>query len=226
MLSGPGVTGRSTAVSGRSEALVALGEWMHGVGQRRRVRLWLSGGLCRPFVLAPIPGVADRAELVKIALASAGQRTGLDGALAVWVEHRAATAGRVVVAVQAELREQLVATVASAGWRVASIQPWWSEVLRRSVANASAAPVALAVQDCDALTFIHGQARDIHAASTYTPVLDAGSARGIVTRACVSVGLDDAAVRRVLLSNPAQPVDAPDQAQGAWTPSPWIEVVS
>jgi hypothetical protein len=154
-------------------------------GGRLRIRLWLSGGLCRPFLVPVIGGVRNVAEALRIAEAMAENATGLQGPCKVWVEAGQPSASRVAVA--------LSATVLSAGLglstghrcRVVSVRPWWSEVLR-SAMRRNPRPTAISVQDCDSVTIFIGESGSFDVASTVAPVHDAESAQTAFVRAAVS----------------------------------------
>lgn len=162
------------------EALDALRIWQGGA-ERSKVRVWLSGGLCRPFVLPDVSGAKDLAELTAIARSIAATQTGLEGECEVWLDlpntllHRLWSAlgldsikplwrgqghSMVGVAVQSQILLALSATLsadidAADKTVIASIRPWWADALRH-VLKQGGKPKALAVQDCDALTILVG----------------------------------------------------------------------
>ena len=55
------------AVAGQHAGIEALGAWLSKGQPRRRLRVWLSGGLCRPFIVREVPGVSGEAEWQRVA---------------------------------------------------------------------------------------------------------------------------------------------------------------
>ena len=55
------------AVSGIDEALGALADRLKAQERKLRLRVWLSGGLCRPFLMPAVEGVKGSAELQRVA---------------------------------------------------------------------------------------------------------------------------------------------------------------
>jgi hypothetical protein len=173
-----------TEVDGFDAALGALSRWLNAVPVRRRLRVWLSGGLCRPFLLPAVQGVVSARETQTVAAALAPQHTGLPGPCAVFIEHALPLA----VAVQESRVRQIHDLVATAAGRhqLLSIRPWWAEVLRYALAREPAL-TALGVQDCDSMTLLMGRERGgFDSAATYSPVVDQRTAQSVLTRALLS----------------------------------------
>ena len=120
-------------VVGCEQALSVLAEQLQQMGGRRRVRVWLSGGLCRPFIQEQPAGKVTSAEVEKIALATAPQRTGLEAPCRVWIEHRSSKP-RIAVAAGESLLRSVQNSIVAAGFSVASMGPWWAEALRHVLA--------------------------------------------------------------------------------------------
>lgn len=218
---------QSQAVNGLAEALDALRTQMQDLGKRSRLRLWLSGGLCRPFILDALPGLVSRDEVHRVAAATAAQRTGLAAPCRLWIEPRPGMGDRVVVAMSEQVYGQLNDIFREAGHAALSVRPWWAELLPGAVAKTADAATCLAVRDCDSVTLLFGVGAEVALASTYAPVADDGSAKAIVARTLVSSGLADAQVRFVRLVNSPQREDGEAAAvAGAWAPDRWAEVVA
>jgi len=172
------------SVEGSDAVFGAFAGWLAEGGPRRRLRLWLSGGLCRPFIVPVVPGVSSEQEWQQVAAAMAPAQCGLQGACRVWLsapdKKRNA---RIAVAVQETLLQRLHETVDSAACkhRIASIRPWWSEVLQHALQREPTLQV-LAVQDCDALTVLAGAGEGFDSASTLTPVFDTETAEAALAR--------------------------------------------
>lgn len=160
---------------------------------RRRLRLWLSGGLCRPFILPAIEGVENDAEFRTVATALAPQHTGLAGPCAVLLERVVGHAPMVAVAVQEDqirsIRDRIDASSRSV--RLVSIRPWWAEVLRHGLVGEPTL-TALGVQDCDSLTVLIGKnVGRFDTAATYSPVMDQSTARTVLRRALFSADVTE-----------------------------------
>jgi len=169
---------RRQKVGGFDEALNALHEWQSQADQSK-VRIWLSGGLCRPFVLPDVSGVKDVSELKAIAQSIATSQTGLEGVCDIWLDlpntplHRLWSVlgldsikplwrlqGQAMIgaAIQSNTLSALHSALSGGGdvgkgATVVSIAPWWADALRHAVKH-SPKPKVLAIQDCDSLTVL------------------------------------------------------------------------
>jgi hypothetical protein len=176
-------------VAGEDAGFDVLGSALGSMPHARRLRVWLSGGLCRPFLLPSVAGVRDDQEVQRVATALAADATGLHGPLQVWVESAAASQARVAVAIEAAVLRRVNALCAGHRRRVVAIRPWWAEVQRAGLAGRDGL-AALSVQDCDSVTLLFGRDGDLESASTVTPVLDAETARTAFARATLSSSVD------------------------------------
>jgi len=195
-------------VEGFDAALKGLAEWLNAEAapKRRRLRLWLSGGLCRPFIVPAVHGVKDDAEVQAVASAMAPQLTGLVGPCTVFVERRAAAAPVMAVAVQEDRTQRIHDLMASSMRKpkLLSIRPWWAEVLRHSLLREPTL-AALGVQDCDSMTVLIGREPDgFDTATTYAPVIDEGTAQSVLMRALLSSDVADNSelVGRLVMDRP------------------------
>lgn len=222
-----GATGlQSQAVNGLAEAFEVLRTQLQGLGKRSRPRLWLSGGLCRPFILDALPGLASRDEVHRVAAATAAQRTGLQAPCRLWIEPRPVASDRVVVAMHARVYDQLHDSLRGAGHAALSVRPWWAELLRGAAAKTADAATSLAVRDCDSVTLLLGAGAEVTLAATYAPVADDSSAKAIVARTVVSSGLANGQVRFLRLVHSPQRADGGATAwAGGSAPDNWAEVV-
>lgn len=168
-----------------ADAVALLQTCLAKTSPRRRLRLWLSGGLCRPFLLPGVAGVRGSSEMRNIAAALAPRQTGLEGECVAWVDS-GNSPRRIAVAVQRRCLDELHQAVANAAarHRIISIRPWWA-ALHGAVVRRDEQTVVVAVQDCDSLTVLAGQA-GFTIANTVTPIVDREAA--------------DAALARMLLS--------------------------
>lgn len=153
-----------------------------------RLRVWLSGGLCRPFLLPDLAGISGEAEIARVASRLANERTGFPGACRVWLDAAKRGEPRVAIAVEEETIGRLESGLGSR-WRIVSIQPWWAEVLRVALLRKEA-PLALGVQDCDSLTILVGRNGGFESATTISPILDEASANAAFARARLSAKVE------------------------------------
>ncbi|MED5621560.1 hypothetical protein [Ideonella sp. BN130291] len=206
-------------VSGTEQGIERLAGWLGEAPARSRVKLWLSGGLCRPFVLPPVPGVRSKEELVQMATAMAPLHTGLDGGCTVWLENAALTASCVAVAVQSDVLAQWHGALAKIRPKpvTIAIRPWWNELLRAS-ADAAPVPTGLAVCDCDSLTVLLGAGAAIERVVNVFPVVDETAADAALARVLLSA---DAATSQVPTARLR--LDGVSSVQGAVALSPLLE---
>lgn len=200
-------------------ALEQLRVWCQERAVRTRLRVWLSGGLARPFVLPQVVGVKGTVEVRQIAHSLVEQSTGLAGECAVWVDAKLPIA----IAVQDATLELLTAACVDAPrpHKIVSIRPWWSGVLRW-VLNQDSRSAALAVQDCDSLTVLAGRDEGFEVATTLSPVTDTETADAALVRQVLATGIADSEWRMARL--------LPRRAQGGrrhdgLALSPWVEWV-
>jgi hypothetical protein len=176
-------------------ALSGFAQWLnvHGMPSRRRLRLWLSGGLCRPFIVPAVHGIVNDSEMQTVASAMAPQLTGLASPCVVFVERGVSAAPVVAVAVQEDRIKKIRDLVVSSARKptLISIRPWWAEVLRHSLVGEPTL-AALGVQDCDSMTVLIGRKSAMfETATTYVPVTDQGTAQSVLTRALLSSDVAD-----------------------------------
>jgi hypothetical protein len=185
----------------------ALSAWL-ATAEPQRLNVWLSAGLCRPMLMAPVDGLKTHAEWLRVAEAMVSAQTGLSEPCEVWVERRSDSAGRrmaaaVPKAFLAQLQHAVAHTKTRA--RISRIAPWWSEPLRAS-ADTPGAPEALAVRDCDSLTLLAGRDREIESVALYTPMREEAVAQSTLSRALmnIDVALGAELVARLVVSGPAR----------------------
>ena len=159
--------------------------------------MWLSGGLCQPFLLPALPGVHGAAETLRVATKLASERTGLGSECRVWLDAPRLGEARVAVAV-AQATLDRVKQGLGTRWRIESIQPWWAEVLQLALSR-KVRPVAVGVQDCDSLTVLIGREGGFSVATTISPLLDEAAADSAFTRTLMSANVDPDEVLRARL---------------------------
>jgi len=209
-----------TSVEGFDAAWSGLAEWLNAEAapMRRRLRLWLSGGLCRPFIVPAVQGVANDAEIQAVASAMAPQLTGLVGPCTVFVERRAPKASVIATAAQEGYIQKIHDLMASSARKpkLLSIRPWWAEVLRHSLLREPTL-AALGVQDCDSMTVLVGRKPGgFDGATTYAPVVDQCTAQSVLMRALLSsdVASNSELVGRLVMDRPHEDVGLEGLALG------------
>ncbi len=133
--------------------LNALGQAL-AESKPRRLRLWLSGALARPFMLEPVPGLRDRQEALRLAQAQTADATGLAGACVVWMDAWKPDQPCLAVAVEQHLIDAAQAMAAEACVRLTGIAPGWNAALYQRIGAKGDLPKLLAVEDADALTVL------------------------------------------------------------------------
>lgn len=163
-----------------------------GIRRRGNLRLWLSGGLARPFLMQPIDGVKLWTDAIKIAPSLAPEATGLGEPCTVWLDAWNDRQASLAVAVPTSLLERIERLASESGrYRVKGVRPWWSWVMSQHASHADTSPAMLAVRDSDAMSLL-GWADSEDApkvANCYWPLPDDDQATSLVRRAAMSAGL-------------------------------------
>lgn len=192
------------AVKDVTQGLETAKAWLLAPQARGGVRLWLSGALCRPFVLAPVAGLKHSREALEVARSQVAAATGLaEGPWEVWVDRFLPGAAIVGAAMAQPLHAALLhlANQLPGRKRWRSIRPWWAEVLRSQASSAS----ALSVQDTDSLTWLIGSGDTMEAAATHWPVTTSEQGESARARASMSAQAELAGIQhwRLALGCPA-----------------------
>lgn len=196
----------SHAATDFEEALAVLSSWLQEAPARRKLRVWLSGGLCRPLIVPSVPGIRGELELQRMASALAPQHTGLMGPCRVWVDTARGDVSRVAAAMQESRLEQLLALLNATGRHsVVSIRPWWADMLRAALKRDPELR-ALATQDCDSLTVLVGEVGKngtFALVTTLAPVVDRDTADSALARLLLSSDVEQGqeVVGRLLLQS-------------------------
>jgi hypothetical protein len=177
----------AASIEGMESAVFTVRDRLEESVYKGRLRIWLSGGLCRPFLLPDLSGVVNPDEILRVASRLAIERTGLSGNCKVWLDRPRRGTARMAVAVAQGTLDALHAELGGR-WRIDAIRPWWTEVLRVALSREET-PCALGVQDCDSLTLLMGKKNSFDAASTICPVLDEAAANSAFARALLSADI-------------------------------------
>ena len=180
-----GALWRHQAVS-TAAALEALGAQLLE-RPAKRVRVWLGAARCRPVRVAPVSGNLSRKERLRLMEMTAVAQSGLTPPCRVSIDapYTAAAAAAVAVVVEETVPTAIERTVAAAGRRVTSIQPWWAHVLASAL---SVRPTlrALSVSDGGATTILVGQGQRFSSAGTFYPVDGVEAASAAFARTLIS----------------------------------------
>lgn len=167
---------------GLEEALRQLVDSCRTLPRRVDVRVWLSAGLCQPFLMETVGDLRSDDEQRLAAMVLARQKTNIADPVEIWLEPpRTKGMHRVVVAARSGWVEGALAACRHAGRHVHSIRPWWASVL-----NASSGPgtawSALGVMDTDALVVLAGSAHDFDVMETLGAATGPEQARANLAR--------------------------------------------
>ncbi|MDH0867072.1 hypothetical protein [Mitsuaria sp. GD03876] len=188
-----GVLMASARVDGREAALAALAAGWKDVPAGTRLRVAVSGAVCRPYLLPEVEGVTGEADWAAIAASLVEESTGLPSDSPVWLDAGQASP-RLAVAIDAAWLRGLESL---AGRRLESVRPWWAmaiDAARAASASATASPSpaagaaggrhGLAVADSEALVLLLAEGDTYRVAQTYT--LDGEPADAVLNRALVT----------------------------------------
>ena len=165
----------------------------------RRVRLWLSGALARPFMFGPVAGLRRWAEANDVAASMASDATGLIGPCAIWLDDWRPDAPCLAVAMNRSLLDAIETSAAEHGLRIASIRPWWTAVLGAALQTPEA-PRCLTIEDSDALVLLSGSELMFGTAVAYAPRPDAQQTEALLARGLLAAGIERTQASRASLS--------------------------
>lgn len=201
----------ATEGAGLGDVLRRWKEALPEGGRRIKARVWLSGALARPFMMAPVEGLRNRVEADRAAQAMAPAETGLEGNCLVWLDAWKPAQPCLVVAVQQDIIAALQAAAIEASIGLRSVQPWWNWALSEQLKRKGAIRMLAAVER-DALTVLASDGQGITFAQSCCPVPAAGRIEAQLRRQAVSQGVSASEVIRVSLggtegdSSPGGPV--------------------
>jgi len=170
------------AQPGSAEACRAeLRRWAaHGRPPGLRWRVWLSGGLCQPWLVSVAQGVSSVAERALVARASlAGLGLAPDARL--WIEPATLDQSAVAVALDPATANFADAWPRESGARLVSLRPWWAEALGHGLRRA-ARPDAVAVVDCDSVTWLAADGAGFSQAKAFTPLTEPAAIAQTIAR--------------------------------------------
>jgi hypothetical protein len=152
--------------------------------QRRSVRIWLSGALARPFVVAPVAGLRSISEAQEVARAAAGAATGIAGPALVQLEGMPTLAPTLATAVAQSVIDQIRTVLKAHGFTVMSLRPWWARALDARLMQRSGAAL-VAVDEADGVTLLGASGSAATMAMTLLPRPDPEQTLAMVRRLCM-----------------------------------------
>lgn len=170
-------------------ALSAGSEALRTHGQKDPVRIWLSGALCRPFIVPAGLGAKGANELLAAAKAMVPAKLGWADDCELRLEAGKREESRLAIAVPRSTLDTINQNIRPIT-RIASIRPWWASVLEGQLAG-DETPTALGIHDGDALTVLAGSGDGFSLALTYAPIADEVSARAAWSRSILNDAVPD-----------------------------------
>lgn len=204
-------------VDGVDAAVAALRGYFDGPVRtgHRSLRIWLSGALCRPFLLARPTAVLNAFEFERIARAMAPDLTGLAGPCAVWCDRFNAADSALVAAASESLVAMLGDLRCGKQCQVKMLRPWWSEALRLALkTKPDLRTGTLAIRESDSLTVLSGEGGCFLLAASHAPLGDERTFKSTWLRTSAAIDLTHYPATHVKLDllsgrgNPTQVVGA------------------
>lgn len=183
--------------------------------ERKNVRIWLSGSLCRPFIAKPPVGSRSASERRLAVQAQAQLALRTDEATRIWIDGWWwGQRPRLAVASGESVIGQLERMAGQSPHRLRSIGPWWASTLGGGQAREAQIPGPHAAWDCDSLTILAGLGPGFDFVTTVAPLVDEASARSALARALMAADLETNAASWAGLFGPALPGRS----------SPWLSI--
>jgi hypothetical protein len=141
----------------------ALQEWQLNEHPRwrwpwsRRLRVYVSGCLSRPFAFGPVAQLAGWQEAQQVAAALAADATGLDGNLCTEIEELPSQSATLAAAMPASVKQTIQDLCTARNLTLVSLRPRWGLAPKAAKALDQTAAL-LALIEPDGMTAIWGQA--------------------------------------------------------------------
>lgn len=183
--------------------------------ERKHLRIWLSGSLCRPFIAKPPVGMRSASERRLAIQAHAQLALRTDEAPRVWIDGWWwGRRPRLAVAASESVIGQLERMAGQSPHRLRSIGPWWASTMGSGQAGKAQIPGPHAAWDCDSLTILAGRGQGYDFVSTVAPLVGEASARSALARALMAADLETHAASWAGLFG----------AAGPGRVSPWLSI--
>ena len=168
---GRGATPASAAqwveTSGLDDSLRHVAAWLEPAvaARTRRVRVWLSAALARPFIVPGTAGARTKHEAHALATAMAPDATGIDGEGRLWLDRWRLGEPTLGVAMPVDIWRELhdivearnaARTARSSAIGIASVRPWWNLAFDAVLAESRGEAVRVGWSLCDGAGILHG----------------------------------------------------------------------
>lgn len=170
--------------------------WQHGLHDAaavlkadkiRRVAVWLSGGMARPFLIPVVQGIKRWREVEQLAGALAPEATHMqDGPLSVWIGRWHEDKPTLAVATEQALHQTLMALKASHGVRVERISPVW----RWAATQAAQDKPLMLLHETDACTSLRFEGGIPQWVTSYIPTPSLTTLKAFAARTAFGQGVD------------------------------------
>lgn len=155
---------------------------------KRPARVWLSGGLARPFLCGPLAGLKRWHEVISLAQATAPDATGLASPCHVEVQEWPHPHASLAVAVNVDTAYAVHAAARSHGMAVRSLRPWWAAAFNHAIAAHNEARLVVVI-DADATTVLGGQSDCFDTATSYVPSPSPDQTDKLIARMALTAGI-------------------------------------
>lgn len=199
------------------DSITEFRSWLSDQEHKPKLRVWLSGGLCRPFLLTPPDGINKSIDLIAIASATASAATGLAGPCTAKIDKHHNDVQFIAIAMPSQVLTRLRELSAL------SIQPWWAPAFSRLLKNAPTAR-SISIQDDDSITLLAGSQTSFQVATTISPINDPNSGQAALDRVMFSHALSaiECSIRLNFASTPTEE-DSLDLRIPFWQ---WAKVIA
>jgi hypothetical protein len=120
----------------------------------KRLRVWLSAALARPFIVPMDSGAQSDDEARAVAEASVIDETGMSESCAVWLDAWRKDRDALAVAVPAAVLRQIRAACGRTKVRLSSVKPWWTLAVDAAANAANVSDVVLwSLREDDGMTW-------------------------------------------------------------------------
>lgn len=160
---------------------------------KRPARVWLSGGLARPFLCGPLAGLKRWHEVTAFAQAAASDATGLASPCHVEVQEWPHPHAALAVAINVDTAATVHAAGRAHGIAVQTLRPWWAVAFNQAIGAHNEARL-VAVIDADATTLLGGQTGRFDTATSYVPSPSPEQTDKLLARMALTAGIAQAEV--------------------------------
>lgn len=136
--------------------------------RRTPVQVWVSGGLCRPFLLGPVAGLKGADEVRSFAQSQVADATGWDQPCEVRFEGDVTKGVVLATAMPTAVHARIEAVMAGAQLRLVSLRPWWAGALNQALQQQADLKMVV-IDEPESLALLAGQGDDWDLADVFAP---------------------------------------------------------